>query len=167
VRQRLRLRVHAEPQPRLVSRRAEEARRIVDERLLVEHAHELLTEVPPAVERIDELRIRKRDGHCIDREVAPAEVVFDPVRRCDVGQRRRRRVALGASRRDVHVGAVSVADGCRAEPPVRRRRSAQPHGELAREFLPVADDDEIEVETGRSAEEHVAHGAADEIRGPR
>src|SRR5438552_2562105 len=76
-RQRLRLRIHPEAKTRLVPRRTEDPGRVVDERLLVQHAHELIVEVTPPVEGIDELRVRERDGHSVDREVTPAEIVFD------------------------------------------------------------------------------------------
>src|SRR5207245_2433429 len=50
----LRLRVHPKAEPRLVSRCSEDARGIVDERPLVQDAHELLAQMLLALERIDE-----------------------------------------------------------------------------------------------------------------
>src|SRR5205085_6026234 len=53
-RERLRLRIHPEVEPRLVPRGAEDPRRILDERRLVEHADEPVAEMRDAVEAIDQ-----------------------------------------------------------------------------------------------------------------
>ena len=72
--------VHAEAVAVLVADRAEDARRVVDERAVVEDADAAGLEVGAAAERVDELAdcvALERDGHRVDREVAAVEVLVD------------------------------------------------------------------------------------------
>ena len=77
-RQRQRVAVHVEAQPCLVPDRSQEARRVLDEAQVVQHAHRLSIQVLEAAEEVvggAEVLRPERRGHRIDGEVAPGEVV--------------------------------------------------------------------------------------------
>ncbi len=81
---------------------------VLDERKRMQHRDAPLRECRPAAERIeDPVAIgRELDGHRVDGEVTPAEVLADAGRH-HAGQRSGRLVALGARRGDVHAGLRS------------------------------------------------------------
>ena len=71
---------HPEAEPALVAHRAEDARRVVDERLVVEDTDDSLVEVGLSAVGIDELAVPgrlQREGHRVDREVAAEEILLD------------------------------------------------------------------------------------------
>ena len=115
------------PVARLVADAAEDARRIVDEREVVEHAEHAGFEVGATAVRVDEAsEVIGAEGcrHGVDREVAPEEILAEPGalhRR----QRARRVVELGAGRDDVDALAVRVRHDRGAEPLVRCRPPAE------------------------------------------
>ena len=79
-RKRLGVLVHPKAEPALVAHRAEDARRVVDERLVVEDADDSLVEIGLSVIGIDELAVAarlQREGHRVDREVAAEEILLD------------------------------------------------------------------------------------------
>ena len=155
--------VHAEPVAVLVPDRAEDPRRIVDERAVVQHADSPRLEVDAAFERVEELPsivAFQGDGHRVDREVAPEEVISQRSV-LDARQRSRRMVGLGARGRDVHplVGAVENDGG--AEFRVRLHAPVEGFGEGPGERDRIALDRDVDVEA-RLAEQDVPNGAADE-----
>ncbi len=160
--------VETQPVPALVPDRAEDPRRIVDEREVVEHAQRPLLEVAAAAERIDEpaqvLR-RQRDRHRVQGEVAPEEILADG-RSLDRRQRRRGVVELRPGRDEVDVLGVAVRDRGGAELLVRPDAPSERLREPAAERDRVALDRDVDVEP-RLAEQDVAHGAADEIHALR
>ena len=160
------LRVRLEPQPvaALVPDRAEDPRRVVDEREVVEDAQRAPLEVAAAAERIDEaaeILRRERDGHRVQREVAPEEILADR-RTLDRRERRRRVVELRAGRDEIDALAVAVRDRGRAELLMRANVAAERLREQVAERDGITLDRDVDVEPGL-AEQDVAHGAADEV----
>ena len=149
--------LEAEPVARLVADAAEDPRRVVDEREVVEDAKHAGLEIRATAVRVDqspEVVGAERCGHGVDREVAPEEVLAQP-RALDRGQRARRVVELGARRDDVDALAVAVRDDRRAEPLVRRRAAAERSRERVGERDRVALDGDVDVEA-LLAEQEVA-----------
>ena len=156
--------LEAEPVPRLVADAAEDPRRVVDEREVVEDAQDACLEIGATAVRIDEAAEvvgAERRGHRVDREVAPEEVLAQ-ARALDGRQRARRVVELRPRRDDVDALAVAVRHDRRPEPPMRRRASAEGLRERVRERDRVALDGDVDVEA-LLAEEDVADRAADEV----
>ena len=118
--------LEAKPMARLVADAAEDPRRVVDEREVVEDAQHACVEIRPAAVRIDEAsEVVDAEGgrHGVDREVASEEILAQ-TGALDHGQRSRRVVELGARRDDVDPLVVSVRHDRRAEPLVGRRSPA-------------------------------------------
>ena len=72
--------VESQPVPGLVADAAEDPRRVVDEREVVEDAQHVRVQVAPAVEGVDqtaEVVRGERRGHCVDREVPAVEILAD------------------------------------------------------------------------------------------
>ena len=162
-RETLRVRLHTEAVAVLVAERAEEPRRVVDEREVVEHAEDARLEVAQAAEEVhepSEVLALQRDGQRVDGEVAPVEILADR-RLLDGRQRTGVVVELRSRRGDVDAAAV-VHDHGRAELVVRDGPAAERLGERAPEGDPVALDGDVHVEA-RLVHEQVAHGAADEV----
>ncbi len=156
--------VEAEPVPRLVADAAEDPRRVVDERQVVQHAQQACLQVGAAAERIDEASevVRgERRGHRVDREVAPEEVLAQ-ARPLDGRERTGRIVELGPGRDDVDALAVAVRHDRRPELPVRRRATPEGSRKCVRELDRVALDGDVDVEA-LLAEEDVPNRPAHEV----
>ena len=156
--------LEAKPVSRLVPDAAEDPRRVVDEREVVEDAQHACVEIRPATVRIDEpAEVVDTEGgrHGVDREVAPEEVLAQ-TRALDHGQRSRRVVELGARRDDVDPLAVPVRHDRRAEPLVGRCAPAERSCERVGERDRISLDGDVDVEA-LLAEEDVADRAADEV----
>ncbi len=121
-RQRLGVLVHAEAETALVAHRAEDARRVVDERLVVEDADRSALEVLLPAERIDEpavvVSLRGRAAMALTVKSRRKRSSSIPAA-LDRGQRRRRGVRLTAGGDGVDVLAVAV----RGRPPSRTGRA--------------------------------------------
>jgi hypothetical protein len=162
----LRLGVEVEPEPRGVAHCAQQARGVVDEARRMEHAHTPRAQVRLAAVRVVEraaVRARQPDGHCVDREVAPREIVGERGE-LHVRQRARAGVALAPRARQVEDEPVVGADCRGAEALVRGGPPAEPRGQLPGRGQGVALERDVEVHRVR-AEHQVAHGAADQVRG--
>src|SRR5919106_1468064 len=116
------LRLLVEPEAELVleAHRAEEANGVVGEDAGRDGPETARLQVGPPAERIDELRGPDRPGHRVDREVAGAEIVFDPV------SQRREVDRLSARERDPP-RPVTLGQG--EHGPAREAR-VEPRGEL-------------------------------------
>jgi hypothetical protein len=152
-----------EPQPRGVAREPEQPRRVVAERVVVQHAERPGVEVLAGARSEDQLAVGEMQGDRVDREVAALQVLAQRRAELDVRQRARPLVALPAGAGDVedrvrrlnrHGAEAIVHD----RPPAQRLRHApgDRHG--------IALDDEVEL-LRRAAQQHVAHGAADHVDG--
>ena len=155
---------HPKAEPALVAHRAEDARRVVDERLVVEDADDSLVEVGLSAVGIDELAVPgrlQREGHRVDREVAAKEILLDagPLDRRQSG---RRGIHLPARGDRVDVLALAVVDDRRPELSVGVTPPAELARESASELDRVALDGNVDVEV-RAAEQDVAHGAPNEV----
>jgi hypothetical protein len=98
-----RARLDPEAETRRVARRAQQTRRIVAEARVVEHAHAPRGQIPPAAERIEQVRASgrvERERHRRDREV-PAREVFVDRRGLDGRERAGPRVPLAPRARQV------------------------------------------------------------------
>ena len=163
-RQSHRMLVHPEAVAVLVADRAEDPRRIVDEREVVQDADSLLLEIGAPTERIDEPAVvvaLQRKRHRVDREVAPEEVLPDRGV-LDRRQRRRRVVELRPGRDDVDALAVAVDDHSGAELLVCAHPSAERVCERLRERDRVAFDGDVDVEVPL-AEQDVPDGSAHQV----
>ena len=142
----------------------QDARGIVDERQVVEHADDAVLQVLAASEGMDqaaEVGFLQRDGHRVDREVAAVEVLRDR-RRLHYRERTGREVALRARGHDVDPVPVAVLDDRGAELLVRRVAPAERFREGAPEPDRIAFHRDVDVEA-LGSEEDVPHGAADEV----
>jgi hypothetical protein len=102
----------------------------------------------------------QRNGHRVDREVAPREVVLERRRR-HRRERARVGVGLGAGAREVDLEFVEL-HGCGPEALVLGHLSTERGGEAGDVVL----GDEVDVGALRP-EQEVANGAADEVDGGR
>jgi hypothetical protein len=130
----------------------------------VEDAHGALLEVAATAEGVDEpaeVFALQRDGHRVDREVAPEEVLADG-RVLDGRQGGRLLVELGAGGDDVDPLAGAVEDDGGAEALVRVRAAAERLRERLAERDRVALDGDVDVEAALS-EQDVAYRAADQV----
>ena len=156
--------VHREAEPAFVSHSPKDARRIVDEREVVEDTDRAVLEVAAASERVDEppeVLALQGHGHRVDREVAPEEVLAD--RRVLDGRKRGGCVVeLRPRGHDVDPAAVAVQDDRRPELLVRFDASAKGLSERLGERDGVALHRDVDVEAAL-AEQDVAHGPADEV----
>ena len=123
--------VHAEAVAVLVAHRPEDARGVLDEAEVVEYPDRTLPKVAQASEEVDhgaEVRSPQGDGHGVDGEIAPEQVLSDRGV-LHPGQRGRIVVELGARGGDVHMEGLA-----RRAQPVRRLaqdgRRKQHHGGL-------------------------------------
>ena len=156
--------VESQPVSGLVADAAEDPRRVVDEREVVEDAQNACVEVASAAERIDEAAevVRgKGRSHGVDREVPPVEVLAEP-RALDGRQRAGGVVELGPRGDDVDALAVAVRDDRGPELVVRRRTTAERPRERVGEGDRVSLDRDVDVEA-LLAEQDVPDRAADEI----
>ena len=142
---------------------AEQACRILHEGEAVQDAYDAGAEVALAavgIEQLPELGRRQCDGHGVDREVAPQQVLADR-RMLDGRQRSRVLVVLGAGAR--HVNAlVARDDDRRAERAMCMHPPSQPLGQRVGEPDPVALNRQVDVE-GRLTQQQIADGAADKV----
>src|SRR5919106_2681172 len=140
--------LQAKPVARLVPDAAEDPRRVVDEREVVEDAEDARLQVGTSAEGIGEppeVRLLERHGHRVDREVPPEEILAQPGP-LDRRERARRVVELGARRDDVDAAAASILDDRRSELRVRRDAPSQRLRERARELDRVSLDRDVDVE---------------------
>ena len=152
-----------EPERGDEARRPQHAQGIVNERHLglERSAKAARDEVAGAVERVDELRLRKPERHRVDREVAPRQVGFDVVGVLDLGLAALGAVHVGSEGRDLDPGAVLLAaDGPEALP-------LEPHavGPVTHEPLDLVGPGvggEVDVLVGE-VEQGVPDAAADEV----
>jgi aspartyl-tRNA(Asn)/glutamyl-tRNA(Gln) amidotransferase subunit C len=142
------------------SRCAEGAQRIVDEVLVAHRAQTPPGEILHAAVRIEEHARADREGHRVDREVAPGEIGLD-----------RAALELG----DVDRPPSREAKDARARPVPREEHGASVAGplEIGRDDFGVAGDGGVDL-GDREAEQPVAQGAAHDPglgavppRGPR
>ena len=159
-------RVHLEAKPvsGLVADATEDARRVVDEREVVEHAEHASVEIGTATVRIGEpaeVVGPQRRGHGVDGEVASEQVLAER-RTLDGRKRPGCVVELGARRHDVDPLVVAVLHDRRPEPLVRRRAAFESLRERVRKGDRVSLDGDVHVEA-LLAEEDVANRAADEV----
>ncbi len=127
----------------------------------MEHAQRARREVLPRACVVGQLAVREVQGDRVDGEVAAREVLRQRGAELDVGQRPGPLVALTAGSREVERGPRSLHRG-RPEPLVRGHGAAQPFRRAARHGHRVALDHEVEL-VRRTAEQDVAHGAADHV----
>ena len=150
----------------LVADRPEDARRVVDEREVVEHADDAgargRRRPPKGSTRSPEVLALERDGHRVDREVAAEEILADrrlldaraarpDSRRTRCGSWRRRRARR---RRQITIAVPNFSCGT-ARPP-SAAASARPNA------IP-SPSTAMSRSKRRLAHEDVAHGAADEV----
>ena len=156
--------LEAKPVSRLVPDTAEDPRRVVDEREVVEDAQHACVEIRPAAVRVDEsAEVVDTEGgrHGVDREVA-SEQVLAQAGALDHGQRSRSVVELGARRDDVDPLSVPERHDRRAEPLVGRCATAEHSCERVGERDRISVHGDVDVEA-LLAEEEVADRAADEV----
>ena len=138
------IRVDGEPQLVREPGQAQKPQRIVGEHLLGDGPQPAGLEVGAAAVGIEQVAAGKRDGHGIDREVAPAEIVGD-------------RTTAGG---DVHGAPVAHHPPGTVPLRQRERRSARAPGERTGGLAGVALDDEVDVDH-RPPEQQIANAAAD------
>ena len=119
-------------------------------------------EAPERVVEVAEVVPGETQGHGVDGEVAPGEVLVEPGG-LDHGQRARLRVDLAPGGGEVEQQAVGAYRG-RAEALVLARLAAQALGERARHRAGVALHRHVEVHGLRAAQQ-VAYRPAHQIRG--
>ena len=143
---------------------SQHAQRVVGERLLgpQRRAQPVGSQVVDAPERVDQARVRERQRHGVDGEVAAGQVFLDGVGKYHVGLARVGAVGLAPVGRDlIAVPALDEADGAEA-------LALGPH-----RLGPVLDQGacvsrericrEVEVLVQRSSEHGVAHDATNQI----
>ena len=146
-------------------RRAQHAQRVVGERLVRRQrcAQALGGKIGGATVRVDQLGLRQRQRHRVDREVAAREVGLDVVTEHDVGLARVGDVRLGAMRRDLVV-AVALPAADRAEPLALQPDGVGPWPHDRLDVVGPRVGGEVEVDLGRIApEQEVTDTAADEV----
>ena len=156
--------VHPEAVAILVADRAEDPRRVVDERAVVEDPDAPCLEVLAAAEGVDEpaeVLALQGDGHRVDREVAAVQVLVDRAR-LDRGKDGGSVVGLAARGHDVDALLFAVDHDRGSELPMRAGTALELLRQSVGQRDRIALDDDVHVEV-RLAEQDVSHRAADEV----
>src|SRR6266850_2333074 len=149
-----------EAEPGGVSRRAEDAGRILDVRERVQHAQSAPRQVEARAERIDQAELARGelDRQRVDREIAPPQIVADPGGH-HARERPRSLVALRAGGGDVDPSERAYLHRRRQESAVLDDGAAERLREAASHPRAVALDDDVEI---ASIERRAAPEIADE-----
>ena len=161
--QALGLRIELEPEPGRVAHRAQQARGVVLEAALVEHAHDALLQVgdaPARVVQMAEVVPGQAQRHRVDGEVAAAEVLVQR-RGLHTRQLTGGVVGLPPRAREV-VGALPVSTVAVPKRSYSRAPLPEPVGHGARRRARVSLDRDVHVDRIRPAQQ-VAHAATHQI----